>query len=77
MTEQRACRISAAYRVIGVLLVVFVLVALSSCGRHHGANGKAGKGGLVMDSTLVITMLGDADYLNPVIGTTVTSSHIR
>ena len=76
MTEQRACRISAAYRVIGVLLVVFVLVALSSCGRHHGANGKAGKGGLVMDSTLVITMLGDADYLNPVIGTTVTSSNI-
>ena len=76
MTEKGACRVSAAYRVIGVLVVAVVMVALSSCTRHHGGNGKTGKGGLVMDSTLVITMLGDADYLNPVIGTTVTSSNI-
>jgi len=32
--------------------------------------------GKAMDSTLVIAILGDADYLNPVIGSSVTSSNI-
>jgi len=40
----------------------------------RGRGGSSGPS--AMDSTLVITSLGDADYLNPVIGATVTSSNI-
>jgi peptide/nickel transport system substrate-binding protein len=77
MIEKGAGRVSAAYRVTSFLFVAFVLLTLSSCNRHTGNNGKAGKGSIAaMDTTLVIAMLGDADYLNPVIGTTVTSSNI-
>ncbi len=55
------------------LFLLTVLMALSSCGVKSGGDSKART---AMDSTLVIAMLGDADYLNPVLGSTVTSSNI-
>jgi len=55
--------------------MVFVGVALMlvSCG---GEKSDGGKARTAMDSTLVIAMLGDADYLNPVLGSSVTSGNI-
>ena len=76
MIETSSDRVSAAFRFAGALLCIVMALSLSSCNRHKGSNGKAGKGSAAMDSTLVIAMLGDADYLNPVIGATVTSSNI-
>ncbi len=55
-------------------LVVFsVLIAMmfAGCTRKPGG-GRSSAG----DSTLVIAMLGDANYLNPVIGASVTSSNV-
>ena len=49
------------------------MLLLCSCGRTPGSGEN---GGAARDSTLVIAMLGDADYLNPVIGSSVTSSNI-
>ncbi|NQU46664.1 MAG: ABC transporter substrate-binding protein [Chlorobium sp.] len=55
-----------------ILAFCFLLFSVIGCGgRRGGASGPS-----AMDSTLVITSLGDADYLNPVIGATVTSSNI-
>ncbi len=51
-----------------------MLLLLFSTACSKGGAGDAG--GTAMDSTLVITSLGDADYLNPVIGASVTSSNI-
>ncbi|MEI6691282.1 MAG: peptide-binding protein [Chlorobium sp.] len=76
MIEKGACRFAAAYRLTGFFIAVFIIVVLSSCSKHDASKAKTGKGQSAMDSTLVIAMLGDADYLNPVIGTTVTSSNI-
>ena len=76
MIEKNTDRASVAFRIAGSLLIVLAVLTLSSCNRHNGSNGKGGKGSAAMDSTLVIAMLGDADYLNPVIGATVTSSNI-
>ena len=76
MIETSSDRVSAAFRFARALLCIVMALSLSSCNRHKGSNGKAGKGSAAMDSTLVIAMLGDADYLNPVIGATVTSSNI-
>lgn len=42
-----------------------------------GCSGKGGNDGVTAgDSTLVIAMLGDANYLNPVIGASVTSRNV-
>jgi len=57
-----------------LLLLAVTAVMLTSCGGWKGK--QSGKNMAAMDSTLVITMLGDADYLNPVLATTVTSSEI-
>ena len=76
MTEKAAGRVSIAFKLAGSLLILLALLTLSSCSRHNGSTGKGGKSSAAMDSTLVISMLGDADYLNPVIGATVTSSNI-
>ena len=76
MTEKGRNRIAAAERFAGCMFVAVLMLVLSSCGRHNGGSGQAGNGGRAMDSTLVIAMLGDADYLNPVLGSTVTSGNI-
>jgi peptide/nickel transport system substrate-binding protein len=76
MIETSADRVSAAFRRAGTLFIVLNMLALSACSRNNGGNGKGAKSSAAMDSTLVIAMLGDADYLNPVIGATVTSSNI-
>jgi peptide/nickel transport system substrate-binding protein len=75
MTEKGRKRVSSVYWFAGCMFVTMML-ALSSCGRHNGGSGHVGNGGRAMDSTLVIAMLGDADYLNPVLGSTVTSGNI-
>jgi len=58
--------------IIPVCMILLAMLLMSACGR--GPEGSAGGG--AKDSTLVIAMLGDADYLNPVIGSSVTSSNI-
>ena len=54
-------------------LLAALMLLLNSCGRAPGGGDRSGA---ARDSTLVIAMLGDADYLNPVIGSSVTSSNI-
>lgn len=55
-------------------LVVFsVLIAMMFTGCSEKPGGGRPSAG---DSTLVIAMLGDANYLNPVIGASVTSSNV-
>jgi peptide/nickel transport system substrate-binding protein len=57
------------------VLLFVVFTALAACSR----SGEKGAGALTSaarDSSLVIGMLGDADYLNPVIGASLTSSEI-
>ena len=76
MTEKGRNRIAAADSFAGCMFFALLMLVLSSCGRHNGGSGQAGNGGRAMDSTLVIAMLGDADYLNPVLGSTVTSGNI-
>jgi len=76
MIEICSDRVAATFRLAGSFLIVLAVLALSSCTRHNGSDAKSGKVNAAMDSTLVIAMLGDADYLNPVIGATVTSSNI-
>jgi peptide/nickel transport system substrate-binding protein len=76
MFEHGAKSFSAICRFAAHLLIVVLVFSLSSCNRHKGSQTAAGKGGAAMDSTLVIAMLGDADYLNPVLGSTVTSGNI-
>jgi len=59
------------------LLSISLLAAatlLSACSKHGGKGGSLS--GAARDTTLVIGMLGDADYLNPVIGASLTSSEI-
>jgi peptide/nickel transport system substrate-binding protein len=58
------------------LMLALAVLFLSSCNKPQGPGGSAAKNHAAMDSTLVIAMLGDADYLNPVLATTVTSSEI-
>ena len=72
MIETCADRVSAAFRLAAALFIVLNMLAFSACSRNNGGNGKGAKSSAAMDSTLVIAMLGDADYLNPVIGATVT-----
>ena len=76
MIETCADRVSVAFRLAAALFIVLNMLAFSACSRNNGGNGKGAKSSAAMDSTLVIAMLGDADYLNPVIGATVTSSNI-
>ncbi len=74
MSEKAGGKLFVFCRSAFYLLCALSLFSLSACSRHKG--GEAGKGGKAMDSTLVIAMLGDADYLNPVLGSTVTSGNI-
>lgn len=64
----------------GRRLLFFVLSAavffLGACGGGKGGGSQAGKSRAAMDTTLVVAILGDADYLNPVLSSTVTSSEI-
>ncbi|TCD48964.1 peptide-binding protein [Chlorobium sp. N1] len=55
-----------------MLPLCLLLLTASAC----SGGGRGHAGGSAMDSTLVLTSLGDADYLNPVIGASVTSSNI-
>ncbi len=55
-----------------VLLTVMTL--LSACSKSGSTS--AGLPAVARDTTLVIGMLGDADYLNPVIGASLTASEI-
>lgn len=76
MIERVTVKTSAVFRLSAYLLVAVFLLLNSSCTRQKGSSQQAGKGGGAMDSTLVIAMLGDADYLNPVLASTVTSGNI-
>lgn len=62
---------------ISRLLSISLLAAstlLTACSKSGGKSGALS--GAARDTTLVIGMLGDADYLNPVIGASLTSSEI-
>ncbi len=63
----------APARIVLTLLLALLVLAVSACGRKGGGSSR---NAAVMDSTLVIAMLGDADYLNPVLASTVTSGNI-
>ena len=73
MMDSLSKRFSASSRFSGSIFLALMLLFLSSCGQKSSGNGKSSA---AMDSTLVIAMLGDADYLNPVLGSTVTSGNI-
>ena len=53
-----------------LFLCSFLAMTIAGCSAGNRTAGNA------VDSTLVIAMLGDANYLNPVIGATVTSSNV-
>jgi len=77
MTEKGTKRVTSSFLIVFDLIIAAVIVlALTSCNRQNRGSGTAGNGRTAMDSTLVIAMLGDADYLNPVLGSTVTSGNI-
>jgi peptide/nickel transport system substrate-binding protein len=56
------------------LLLLASATLLTACTKPGGKGGALSSA--ARDSTLVIGMLGDADYLNPVIGASLTSSEI-
>lgn len=58
------------------LLVVFLVALTLLSGCSKSGNKSVGNSAAARDTTLVISMLGDADYLNPVIGASLTSSEI-
>ncbi|MCE1273308.1 MAG: ABC transporter substrate-binding protein, partial [Chlorobiales bacterium] len=55
------------------LLVLVAALLFSGCSRQKGGEQLSGS---ARDTTLVIAMLGDADYLNPVLASSVTSGNI-
>ena len=57
-------------RGIAVISVLFAVMFAGCSGKGRVSGSSAG------DSTLVIAMLGDANYLNPVIGASVTSRNV-
>ena len=57
-------------RGVAVISVLFAMLSAGCSGKPGSGRPSAG------DSTLVIAMLGDANYLNPVIGATVTSRNV-
>jgi peptide/nickel transport system substrate-binding protein len=76
-SPRRRCMIEKGFRMRSLsLFFAAALLVLTSCGGGKGSGGNSGKNRTAMDTTLVITMLGDADYLNPVLSGTVTSSEI-
>lgn len=60
----------------GAFYLLFALLVFGMSGCSKGGSDRSAMGQAAMDSTLVIAMLGDADYLNPVLGSTVTSGNI-
>lgn len=73
-TDRPVLSVGRAAR-LGSFCLFCVLVALcfGACG---GGSGNLRQSEGAKDSTLVVAILGDADYLNPVIGSTVTSNNI-
>ncbi len=67
---KRSNRASAFF---GLLLLLSVTLLSSACSKQKGGTPLSTS---ARDSTLVVAMLGDADYLNPVIGASVTSGNI-
>ncbi len=75
MHKSLSPRVNALSRRAGCLVMLLSLLFLASCSHQKGGSSQPGNRA-AMDTTLVIAMLGDADYLNPVLGTTVTSGNI-
>ncbi|ABL64623.1 extracellular solute-binding protein, family 5 [Chlorobium phaeobacteroides DSM 266] len=72
-----ACSNSRPFRFsLSALILFMTVLASTSCSEKKQGDDIGSKGRAAKDSTLVIAMLGDADYLNPVLGTTVTSNNI-
>lgn len=64
-------------RSAGIALMLFSSLLMGACSKsRHGESSGSSVKGRAMDTTLVIALLGDADYLNPVIGASVTSGNI-
>jgi len=57
------------------MLLLALVTLLTACSKQGGKKGSP-LTAVARDTTLVIGMLGDADYLNPVIGASLTSSEI-
>lgn len=64
------------FRLFVCSLALLSSAALFSGCSKSGNKSNAGLSAAARDTTLVIGMLGDADYLNPVIGASLTSSEI-
>ncbi len=56
---------------VSALILVMAVMVFAGCSGKRASNQVSAS-----DSTLVIAMLGDANYLNPVIGASVTSSNV-
>ncbi|MBN1929490.1 MAG: peptide-binding protein [Chlorobiaceae bacterium] len=63
-----------AFRAFFSVLLLASMALLSACSKSGSKS--AALSAAARDTTLVIGMLGDADYLNPVIGASLTSSEI-
>jgi peptide/nickel transport system substrate-binding protein len=75
-SERLKARVFIAFRYSIYLMLAFFTFGLCGCGEKKGGTEHSAMSRAAMDSTLVIAMLADADYLNPVLGNTVTSSNI-
>jgi peptide/nickel transport system substrate-binding protein len=75
-TERVGAPALSMYRTALCFVLALVTLGLGGCSRKNGGAEHSAMGRAAMDSTLVIAMLGDADYLNPVLGSTVTSGNI-
>jgi len=67
-------KLNKAFHSLLPVVLLAAVTLLSACSKSGGKN--AALSAAARDTTLVIGMLGDADYLNPVIGASLTSSEI-
>lgn len=67
-------KLNRAFRSPFTVALLAVMTLLTACSQSASRN--SGVSSAARDTTLVIGMLGDADYLNPVIGASLTSSEI-
>jgi len=57
-----------------ILLLLVIAIGLTSCGKKSGGTRAAAK--TTKDSTVILVEISDIDFMNPIIGTTVTTAQV-